>query len=51
MPIITCEGWSVCDADVSRMVWNKKKGRKEERKKKKKKKKKKEKYGSWLHSV
>jgi hypothetical protein len=30
MPIITCEGWSVCDADVSRMVWNKKKGRKEE---------------------
>jgi hypothetical protein len=31
MPIITCEGCSVCDADVSRMVWNKKKGRKEEK--------------------
>jgi hypothetical protein len=30
MTIITCEGRSVCDADVSRMVWNKKKGRKEE---------------------
>ncbi len=30
MPIITCQGWSVCDADVSRMIWNKKKGRKEE---------------------
>jgi hypothetical protein len=31
MPIVTCEGCSVCDADVSRMVWNKKKGRRRRR--------------------